>query len=99
MRGADVAADEADGGAFPGAIGTEEGEDFASFDAEGDVFDSDIGAEGFCEVHGSEAIVGGGVDAFDFGGDFVIRLVGFFDVLGLVGSAADFVPDGAAVPP
>ena len=99
MRRADVAADEADGGAFPGAVGTEEGKDFAAFDAKGDVFDSDIGAEGFCEVHNAEAVVRGGIDAIDFGADFVVRLFNFFHVFGLVGSTADSIPDGAAVPP
>ncbi len=93
VRGSDVASDEADCGTFAGSIGAQKGKDFAAFDAKRNVLYGDVAAKSFCEVHHSKTVVGRDVDALDFGGDFIIRLVGFFDVFWLVGSAADLVPD------
>lgn len=67
--GAQVPADEGDGGGFAGAVRAEEGEDFGRADAEGYVVDGEGRAEGLGEVGDAEAGGGRGGHAGEFLGE------------------------------
>ncbi len=57
------------GGRFARAVGTEDAEDFAALDGEGDAVDGDFGAVGFVEVARFDDGFGGGCDACGGGRD------------------------------